>query len=296
MERDTAIRHQAFAFVERLRLLHGDALPWGPLATEFVFDGMRIPLLGQRGIWKPAALDLPISITTSPKDPYGDKLHDDGFLHYRYFGTNPVHPDNAGLRRAMHEEIPLIYFHGISTGVYSALWPAFIVADDPGTLTFTVACEDVQMIRPDVPADAGGEIRRAYVTRLAVQRLHQTAFRQRVLRAYQTRCAVCTLRHAPLLDAAHILADGHERGQPIVANGLSMCKIHHAAFDANILGIRPDAVVEIRSDVLAEIDGPMLRYGLQQHHGDVLHLPRAAIDRPDRDRLEIRYHEFRRAS
>lgn len=159
MERDTAIRHQAFTFVERLRLLHGDGLPWGPLATEFVVDGVRIPLIGQRGIWKPAALDVPISITTSPKDPYGDKLHDDGFLHYRYFGVDPSHPDNTGLRRAMHEEIPLVYFHGISKGVYSALWPAFIVADDPATLTFTVACEDVQMIRPDRPGDAGGEIR-----------------------------------------------------------------------------------------------------------------------------------------
>jgi len=41
-----------------------------------------------------------------------------------------------------------------------------------------------------------------------------------------------------------------------VPNGLALCKIHHAAFDMNILGIRPDHVVEIRTDVLEERDGP----------------------------------------
>ena len=71
-----------------------------------------------------------------------------------------------------------------------------------------------------------------------------------------------------LLDAAHIVGDRrHERGDPMVPNGLAMCKIHHAAFDTNILGIRPDRVVEIRSDILEEHDGPMLRHGLQELHG-----------------------------
>lgn len=41
-----------------------------------------------------------------------------------------------------------------------------------------------------------------------------------------------------LLDAAHIVSDGHETlGQPIVPNGLPLSKIHHAAFDAHLLGV-----------------------------------------------------------
>ena len=64
-------------------------------------------------------------------------------------------------------------------------------------------------------------------------------------------------------------------------NGLSMCKIHHAAFDAHVLGIRPDLLVEIREDVLRKIDGPT---------------PRRAVDHPDKLRLEQRYEAFRSAS
>jgi len=72
--------------------------------------------------------------------------------------------------------------------------------------------------------------------------------------------------------------------------------MHHAAFDAHLLGIRPDHIVEIRSDVLLESDGPMLRHGLQEHHGQSLVLPRRSADSPDVELLEIRYDQFRRAS
>jgi len=34
-----------------------------------------------------------------------------------------------------------------------------------------------------------------------------------------------------LLDAAHITPDTHPEGEPIVSNGLSLCKLHQAAFD-----------------------------------------------------------------
>jgi len=271
-------------------------LPWSALASGFSFNGVEVPLIGAAGIWKPQILDTPISITTSPKNPYGDVVGDDGFLSYRYQGSAARAYDNVGLRRAMLEAKPLVYFHGLARGLYSALWPAVIVADDPATMTFTVACEDVDMLRTDLTATVVDEVRRRYVTRLAVQRLHQTAFRQRVLRAYRHSCSVCNLHHVQLLDAAHILADAHEHGDPVVTNGLSLCKIHHAAFDANILGVRPDYVVEIRSDILDEIDGPMLKHGLQAHHEGRLIVPRSEAERPDPGRLELRYEEFRHAS
>jgi putative restriction endonuclease len=83
-------------------------------------------------------------------------------------------------------------------------------------------------------------------------RLHQLLFRQHVIYAYSEQCTVCRLRHRELLDAAHILPDGHPEGLPVVPNGLAMCKLHHAAFDGHILGVRPDLKIEIRSDVLHE--------------------------------------------
>ena len=54
------------------------------------------------------------------------------------------HPDNVGLRTAMHKHIPLVYFYGIVEGLYLAAYPAFVIADSPGTLTFTVAIGDRQ--------------------------------------------------------------------------------------------------------------------------------------------------------
>jgi hypothetical protein len=75
-----------------------------------------------------------------------------------------------------------------------------------------------------------------------------------VLRAYQQCCAICRLRHDELLEAAHILPDIHPFGEPVVPNGLALCKLHHAAFDANIIGVTPDLDVTVRLDVLQEID------------------------------------------
>jgi len=100
------------------------------------------------------------------------------------------------------------------------------------------------------------------------------------------------LRHTELLDAAHIIADSNDEGLPIVPNGLSLCKIHHAAFDKNIIGISPDFIVHIREDILAEVDGPMLKFGIQSLENSHIFLPRNPIEHPDRDRLSERFDEF----
>jgi putative restriction endonuclease len=114
------------------------------------------------------------------------------------------------------------------------------------------------------------------------------------MRAYGSRCALCSLRHGELLDAAHIVPDGLDNGAAVVRNGLALCKIHHAAFDARIVGIRPDLGVEVRPDLLAEIDGPMLRHGIQGLHGGrLMVVPDARSERPDPQRLEWAYERFR---
>lgn len=296
-DRDWMQRVAAFQFLENLTDHYGEVLPFRDLQAGFEFEGKRLGLVSMRGIWKPAAMDLPISIRTGLDDPYGDEAGEDGLLHYRYFQDDPQHPDNAGLRTCFQEGRPLIYLRAVAAGRYQALWPMVIVHDDPGMLTFTAACEAVESLRPGVPPDAADDARRRYVTRLAVARLHQAKFRHTVLTAYRQSCAICSLRHTELLDAAHILSDRHEHGDPVVTNGLALCKIHHASFDRNILGVRPDRVVEIRDDILEEHDGPMLRHGLQELHGASLRvLPRRSKDQPDPVRLEERYEQFRAAS
>jgi putative restriction endonuclease len=132
-----------------------------------------------------------------------------------------------------------------------------------------------------------------YITRAVKQRLHQQEFRVLVLHAYHEQCTMCRLRHPQLLDAAHILPDREERSRPEIPNGLSLCKIHHGAFDIGIVGVDPDYRIHVRKDVLDEHDGPMLRHGLQELHGHRLALPKRQRDRPNRDYLAERYGRFR---
>ncbi|HEX7089552.1 MAG TPA: HNH endonuclease [Longimicrobiales bacterium] len=296
---DQRVRLAAFRFLEEQTAVHGEVLPRPVLAEGFVFEGRRVPLIGPQGIFRPAVLpDMPISITTVPPKqgeppPYDDQLRPDGLLSYRYRGTDPDHPDNVGLRLALRRHAPLVYHYGIVPGRYLSIWPVYIVGDDPARLTFTVAVDDARLAREVLP-EWGDEVRRAYVARVTLQRLHQHSFRERVLRAYREQCAVCRLRHAELLEAAHIIGD-REGGEPVVQNGLALCKLHHAAFDRHILGVRPDLVIEIRRDILEEVDGPMLVHGLQRMQGRPLHVPRPPALRPRREFLEERYARFRKA-
>jgi putative restriction endonuclease len=307
---DTRVRLRAFEFLAEQTGRHGDELPRAVLERGFDLDGARVPLVGPQGIFKPAVLpDMPLTITTVPPvpgrpAPYDDAMDEDGGLRYRYRGDDPRHRDNAGLRLAMARGAPLIYLFGTVPGWYAPTWPVLVVGDDPARRTFTVGADDARQIPALLAADPGGGqrsigeggARRRYVTALVQRRLHQQAFRQRVLLAYRERCAVCSLRHRELLEAAHILPDRHPKGEPVVANGLALCALHHAAFDHHFLGVRPDLVVDLRADVLREANGPMLRYGLQGFQGARLHVPRAEPLRPNRDYLAERYELFRGAA
>ena len=296
-DRDRLVRLAAFTFLQDLVNLHGEVLPAGSLREGFLFQDHRVPLQGPQGIFKPAVMSIPLSITTAPLVAGRERPYDDevgvGVLRYRYRGTDPHHRENVGLRTAMKDRLPLVYFHGIAKGQYLAQWPVFITEDDPTSLTFTVEVDDPLSVDIESFGDQPDQARRAYVTRLARQRLHQLAFRHRVLRAYRESCTMCRLRHPELLDAAHILPDSHPEGEPVTSNGLSLCKLHHAAFDRNVVGIRPDLVIEVRGDILKEIDGPMLRFGLQDLQGKKLMVvPRNEADKPNVSFLDERYQLF----
>ena len=128
-------------------------------------------------------------------------------------------------------------------------------------------------------------------------RLHQASFRDAVLAAYGGRCAISHLPEPRLLDAAHIVVDADEQfGQPIIPNGLPLTKLHHAAFDAHLIGIDPDYRIHL-SDRLLEIhDGPFLELGLKGIARTQIDMPRRSEDRPIRDRLAIRFEEFKKAA
>lgn len=255
-------------------------------------DGRRIPVMdGFRGIWNPAGFSSTLSIVMSKTGPYDDiESPEDGLLHYSYEAGDSWSGRNRKLRMAIETGVPLILFRKEAPKILTPVAPVFVVDDEPQNRAFVIALDEAFRFIPRGTAMTDDQKR--YALRLAKQRLHQPAFRTRVLVAYDKRCSVCELKHASLLDAAHIIPDGDPRGLPTVTNGLAMCKIHHAAFDQGMLGISPEYQVRISTPLLHEIDGPMLKHGLQEMDGRTLVLPQRDRDRPDRDFLAERFRAF----
>ncbi|WP_324273549.1 HNH endonuclease [Blastococcus brunescens] len=297
---DAQVRAAMFGYLQDLTLRHPEGLPSSEL-NKFAVGGRPLKLVVQPGIWKPAELSGALTIRTTytaPNQlpPYEDDISAGGLVKYAYRGTDGNHSDNRALRTAMREELPLAYFIGVAQGVYQAQFPVYVVGERADEHAFLIAVDEAQrLIDPELVASLTPD-RRSYMERLTRIRLHQPVFRARVLQAYESRCAICRLRHPDLLDAAHIIRDADEGGLPVVPNGLSLCKIHHAAYDRNFLGVTPDLVVKVRQDILDEVDGPMLRYGIQAMAGERLTAPRQRAAQPDRDNLDQRYREFLAAS
>jgi putative restriction endonuclease len=191
----------------------------------------------------------------------------------------------------MEHRLPILRFDKIAKATYQLIYPVFVVGDNPITREFTLTLDEALRLVPG-GSQPLSPIEKAYAARLVNQRVHQPAFRARVMLAYEGTCCVCTLKHPELLDAAHITEDGAQGGDPVVTNGLSLCKIHHAAYDRMLLGITSDYEVRINQRLLDEIDGPMLRLGLQEMHRRPLTLPRSRADRPDQERLDLRFQRF----
>jgi putative restriction endonuclease len=243
-----------------------------------------------KGIWNPRDLTATLSIVSSPDGPYDNREVEGGLFRYDY-RAGSIEGDNAKLRRAGELGLPLILLRKITGGVYVPVFPVYVIDDDQRRRQFVIAVDEA--LRMLTNPSSMSEVERRYAEQITRHRLHQAMFRGMVVRAYDVRCAVCRLKHGDLLDAAHITADAEETGLAIVTNGLSLCKIHHAACDRNLMGISADYQVEINRSLLTETDGPMLRYGLQEMHGQRIILPMRRADRPDPDRLAVRFNAFR---
>jgi putative restriction endonuclease len=292
VERDEELRAACFLALDVLRAQYGDEMPYhGVLDQGFTLGSQRIAFLTRmRGIYRarqqrgPAAL----SVNTSFNSPYNDEATDDGFL-YAYQAGAPTNADNQWLRMAFELQVPLVYFWGgVRPAWYRPIYPCFVQEDFPRERRVLLAPGGMKGLTPEPPDTV---IEQRYIVRETKVRLHQGRFRGAVLLAYRDSCAVCRLKEVRLLDAAHITADSTGTGPPVVTNGLSMCSIHHRAFDMDLVGISPDYRVHVSSRLLEEDDGPMLET-LKHAHGQPIELPRRRKEHPDPDRLAVRFERF----
>lgn len=293
---DARLRMAAMAWLSA-ELLHTPAgISWRRL-LEFQFEGTRVPLLNiQRGIWKPAILDAALTVRTVFKNkpdqrPYNDAPGPEGLLRYKWMGDNPNASDNRAVRVVMERRLPLIYLVGIAKGIYQPVFPVFIEAEEPESQQFVVSTSAEEETAWRYTTQGQPEIAREYLESVRQHRLHQRVFRDQVLLAYDSRCALCHLGHRELIDAAHIREDA-AGGLPTVTNGIAMCKLHHATFDSLLVGVSPDFQIHVREDLLSEVDGPTLQHSIKQLHGDLIRLPATRAARPDKDLLEERFARF----
>lgn len=292
---DHALRVVAHEHVRRLQRAYDDLVPRSVLARGFEFEGERVSFGSfQKGIHRarqqrgPAALTL----VTSANSPYDDAIDEEtGAIIYAYRAGSLTQSDNRALDAAFELQAPLIYFKGIEPGQYAVVQPVFVTDRDPESRSV--------LLEPGLPiADLAGKglVSTRPVRAVALQevkvRLEQHRFRRDVMRAYRRRCTICSLKRQELVQAAHIV-EYAGAGIQEVTNGLALCAIHHLAYDRNLLGIDPGGVVHIARALRDETDGPMLREGIQSFHGSRIHLPATSGDRPDPDRLELRFERFR---
>jgi putative restriction endonuclease len=284
------LRAAVFAFLDELQERVGPYVRRADV-NSFVYDGEPLRLMEQGGITKPAGWSEALAIistrTSVERGGYEDEDRGDGQRYYRYMRAagQQAAAMNRSLDHLGSTGRPLVYFISVGDGFYEPAYPVFVT----GTEVDGVLVSD----QPATGEYADIVDLRRYSRRQERIRLHQREFRSRVLFAYQDRCCICEFKHRGLLDAAHIVDDAEERGLAVVPNGLSLCRIHHGAYDQYLLGISPDLRVEINREVLDEIDGPMLRHGLQDMHGAMIRLPRHRRDHPDREGLAWKYSRFR---
>jgi len=303
---DELIRMSAFAALDRL--LTGRAvLPWSAIEPGFAAPGFdhRLRFASRaKGIFKPKEMAGILSVRTvmprkGRKIWYRDQ-HDgrdalyagDTTVRYSFRGEDPASSDNLLLKDALAKQHPIVYFVAVSPAVYVPLYPAFVVNWYPerleADLAFASSASTTKVVAP--PATP---IERRYRLVEVKQRVHQAEFREAVLDAYDARCVITGLSVRELLDASHIVPDSDENwGQPWIPNGLPLSKIHHAAYDANLIGIDPDGLVHVSQRLLADCRDADVLKAVEAMKGMRIRKPRSEEDRPDRDRVALRFEMY----
>lgn len=160
----------------------------------------------------------------------------------------------------------------------SALFEAAVNLDDadlPRTIDDAIA----QLAAPEIitlEADELATDRRERTLAAIRVRQGQPAFRDTLLAAYDSRCAVTGSTTVQVLEAAHIMPY-KGRHTNVVQNGLLLRSDIHTLFDRHLLGIVPDHAYRLVTRLHPEIAG-----GDYDHlDGQPLrHLPQQAVHHP----------------
>ena len=303
---DGAIRAQAFAAVERLTVEWGGRIPWAAIDKGFQHGAERVEFATKAGgIFKPRQMSAALSIkTTIPRVGRPSWYRDQGAGIDGETGLLPYdlvrkkgHWTNEALRRAYERRAPLIYFRAVESAWYEAIWPVWIeeFGYEAGRGRVLLAAADIERREVSSAQAVEGAApmmarERSYTWGTSKHRNHQAWFSSQTRSAYGYRCAFSGLALGKLLVGAHIKSD-EDGGPALVSNGICMSTLHHAAFDAHLIGVDPELGIHVARTVIAANDGPLLA-SLQGLDGSVLKVPEDPLARPDPMFLDWKFARF----
>lgn len=261
---ESALRLEAIHFVRSLRE-RWVAVPAAELRR------FHIHLKGQQGIFKPAELSAPISLTTTLQSRHTHDVIEGSCVLYDYVSRDF---DNDALKRCADEQLPLIYFLQAKrkpAPEYVIFAPVYVIAWDDEKRHFLVDLSEQRPRKVSGRATrqmglfraSSRELTRTYVEKTVQQRLDEARFRNSVLNEYRDHCAVCGLHVRALLEAARLPDD----------QGIALCATHHRALVAGILTIDSEGIIHIKLNPKTIGDGE--RAMLLAYDGHPARIPRS---------------------
>ncbi len=244
---------------------------------------------GAQGIWvdkaRTAALTASgtgatVSILHTGKH-YPDDLSDEGVIYHYPSTSRPPGRDAAEIEATKETRslgVPLfVILPGDRSASRRRVCLGWVEDWDDTSRQFLILFGDVPpanapALEPDAPFVLVDDQPRHRVGQVRV-RAGQQRFRFSVLKHYGCKCAVCSITHPQLVEAAHIRSKA-ARGSDDWRNGLPLCSTHHAAFDAHLFWIEPQSLtIHFAPQVTAESIGvttPHLHLLRNKPHEDAL--------------------------
>ena len=114
-------------------------------------------------------------------------------------------------------------------------------------------------------------------------------FKAMVYDAYENRCAMCGIQ-LELIEAAHIVPFSHEKGTDQISNGISLCALHHTAYDRSLIFFDKEFNIIINSSKMEYLEKVTLDSGFRKFQSlafDKIKLPNNHALRPNPENINL---------